>query len=65
MKNDKKAGPPPMLLSGQQVAAQLGVARSTVTRWVQRGELPKPVTQHGHIARWAAADVRRFAEGQQ
>lgn len=64
MHRKEEAGSPPMLLTGQEVAAQLGVARSTVTRWVQRGELPKPVTQHGHIKRWAAADIQRFAEGQ-
>lgn len=61
---NKKAGPPPVLLSGQQVAAQLGVDRSTVTRWQRSGGFPEPVVTRGHIKRWAAADVRRFAEGQ-
>lgn len=65
MKKKEEAKPSPMLLNGQEVAAQLGVDRSTVTRWAKGGSLPAPAVQHGHIRRWAAADVRRFAEGQQ
>lgn len=64
MEKNKKAGAPPVLLSGQQVAAQLGVDRSTVTRWEKRGSFPAPAVRHGHVKRWAAADIQRFAGGQ-
>lgn len=65
MEKKQEAGQPPVILNGRQVAAQLGVDRSTVTRWEREGSLPQPTVRHGHIKRWAAADIRRFAEGQQ
>lgn len=65
MEKKQEAGQPPVILNGRQVAAQLGVDRSTVTRWTKEGSLPAPTVTHGHIKRWAAADIRRFAEGQQ
>lgn len=48
------------LLTDHQVAAALGLGRSTVWRWVTEGRLPQPVRLSGKCTRWRAADIEAF-----
>lgn len=48
-----------VLVSSSAAARAVGVDRSTLTRWVQRGELrPASRTPGGHL-RWDLDDLRR------
>lgn len=52
------------LLSAPQVARALGVARSTITRRVRRGEL-QPAAYVGNRALFLAGDVDAIKRGEQ
>ena len=52
----------PMLLRVKQVAAMLGIGRTTVYRYVQQGKLPKPIKWQG-VTVWRVKDLEEMIEG--
>lgn len=54
------AAPKPLLISDAEVAALLGVARSTVWRWLDAGLIPAPRRLGGRTL-WALRDVELFS----
>lgn len=54
----------PMLLRANQVAAALGIGRSTLWRWVKEGKLPKPVKWQG-VTVWRVKDLEEMIDGMQ
>lgn len=51
----------PMLVRVNQVAAMLGIGRSTVWRYVKQGKLPKPIKWQGNTV-WRVKDLEEFIE---
>ena len=49
-------------LDDKQVAAALGVARSTIWRWCRQHRFPQPRKFGPGVARWSEADVQEFAD---
>lgn len=52
----------PQALTAPQVAAMLGIDRSSLYRWLDRGIFPKPNIKHGRTVRWSRRAVERFIE---
>ncbi len=50
----------PLWIAAEEVAALLGVHRSTVWRWLDRGLIPSPRRIGGRTL-WLRADVESFA----
>lgn len=48
-----------MLLKDLQVAAQLGMARSSVWESVRNGTLPKPIRRGEKWSRWPSEEIER------
>ena len=44
------------LLTDKEVAAELGIARTTIWAWVAKGTFPRPL-KIGGMSRWPASDV--------
>lgn len=51
----------PMLVRVNQVAAMLGIGRSTVWRYVKQGKLPKPIKWQGNTV-WRVKDLEEFIQ---
>ena len=54
-------GAAPLLLTGSEAAALLGVSRSVFYRWDARGDVPRPV-RIGKLRRWSRLDLLRWVE---
>ena len=54
-------GAAPLLLTGNEAAALLGVSRSVFYRWDARGDVPSPV-RIGKLRRWSRLDLLRWVE---
>lgn len=54
----------PMLLRVKQVAAMLGIGRTTVYRYVKEGKLPKPIKWQG-VTVWRMQDLQDHVDGMQ
>jgi excisionase family DNA binding protein len=50
----------PLWIPAEEVAALLGVHRSTVWRWLEQGLIPRPRRIGGRTL-WAQADIELFA----
>lgn len=50
----------PDLLTPDEVAARLGVTRSTVTRWRRDGLLPEPIRIGQNYVRYRKADIEHL-----
>ena len=50
------------LLSANDVAARLGISRSTVWRFVAAGKLPQPIKISERCSRWKSTDLANFIE---
>lgn len=46
-----------MLLKDTEVAARLGMARSTIWECVRNGTLPKPIRRGEKWSRWPSAEI--------
>lgn len=44
------------ILRRSEVQRLLGISRSTLYRWIEKGIFPPPVNQHGAIAFWHKED---------
>lgn len=49
-------------MTPSEVAARLGVDRSTVFRWLGREVLPQPNIRVGRTVRWSTAAIDAFIE---
>jgi len=49
-------------LSASAVAARYSVARNTIWRWRESGELPEPVKLSTGCTRWAVADLEAWEQ---
>lgn len=49
----------PMLLSDRDVAALLGMSKSSVWSWTKQGKLPQPVKM-GSFTRWRREEIEEF-----
>jgi prophage regulatory protein len=50
-----------------EIVAWLGVARSTIYRWVEEGHFPKPVvlgpeTERNSTTRWLRTDIEKWLD---
>ncbi len=52
--------PPGALLTIEQVAKRLGVARRSVWRWVEQGRLPAPLKLSGQCRRWRSEQLEEY-----
>ena len=50
-------------IRANDVAARLGIGRSTFYKWQGLGIGPKPVIRHGRTALWSKAAVEAFIAG--
>ena len=48
------------LLNSYQVAIRLGVARSTIYRWLEEGRFPHPIRLSDNSSRWRVIDIERW-----
>jgi excisionase family DNA binding protein len=60
-KTNRTSGLPALWIPAEEVAALLGIHRSTVYRWLDQGLIPPPRRIGGRTV-WARADVELFAE---
>ena len=64
MGNPRKSPLQTGTMRGVDVAARLGVSRSTFYKWQAAGIGPKPAFRHGRCVRWAVESVEAYrAEG--
>lgn len=49
-----------MLIRLNEVAELLGVARSTIYKWVNQGTFPSPVRINERAVRWRTEDIERW-----
>jgi excisionase family DNA binding protein len=56
-KTDRLAGIAPATFTPIEVAALIGIDRSTAYRWLKRGILPAPTIKVGRTVRWSAAAI--------
>ena len=50
------------LVTFNQVANRLKIHRTTLHRWIKRGDFPKPVKLNGFHNRYRAAEVDRWVD---
>lgn len=48
------------LLNDRETAEVLGIGKSTLWRWAQKGIGPKPVRLSAGVTRWRKADIENF-----
>jgi predicted DNA-binding transcriptional regulator AlpA len=48
------------LMGASEAAAELGVHRPTLVRWVREGKFPKPLKSLAATPVWAGKDIRAF-----
>lgn len=51
-----------LYLTDKDLAARLGVSRTTPWRWAQRGTFPKPIVFSAGCTRWRLADVEKWEQ---
>jgi prophage regulatory protein len=49
-----------MYATDSAIAARYGVSRTTIWRWVARGEFPPPIKLAPGTTRWRVADIEQF-----
>ncbi len=52
------------LLRRAQVEERTGLARSTIYRWMRRGEFPEPVRLGRSAVRWRESTITRWLDAQ-
>jgi len=50
----------PLFLSDEQLAKRYGVSRSTIWRWLRKGDFPSPVKLGPGCTRWPLDDVQAW-----
>jgi excisionase family DNA binding protein len=60
-KGKSTSGLPALCIRAQEVAALLGIHRSTVWRWLEQDLIPRPRRIGGRTL-WSRADVELFAQ---
>ena len=59
-KNIRQAQPPTRLIRLKEVQSRVGLGRSTIYRWMAKGNFPKPVRLGGHAVAWVLADIDQW-----
>ncbi|MGB7407189.1 MAG: AlpA family phage regulatory protein [Pontixanthobacter sp.] len=52
--------PPGRLMKRREVERELGIAKSTIYRWMDDGKFPRPVRIHGRDVRWPSSVIDQF-----